>query len=420
MNLSPSASAPGIAFDPQAFRARFPLLARPARGGKSMVYLDNAATTQKPDTVIATIDRYYTTMNANVHRGIHQLAEEATEAFEAARGKIASYLGAWGPSSVIFTRGTTEAINLVAQSWGRANLRPGDAILLTAMEHHSNLVPWQLIAEATGATLRFLPVTSAGTLDLDGLTKRLDGVKLVAITQMSNVLGTINPVREITAAAHAAGAVVLIDGAQSAPYLSVDIQALDCDFFACSGHKMLGPTGVGVLVGRPSLLESMPPFLGGGEMISKVTLERSTWAEVPHKFEAGTPNIAGVIGLGAAVDVLTGLDRDTALAHEHALTSYALEQLAGIDGLRIFGQAPERGGAISFAIDGVHPHDIAHFVDQDGVAVRAGHMCAQPLIRALGETALTRASLYFYNLRDDVDALVAALRRVKGFFDRAP
>jgi len=407
-------------FDPAVFRAQFPILDRPVRANQKLVYLDNAATTQKPVQVLDMVSDYYLTMNANVHRGIHRLAELATEHYEGARGKVALFLNAPTERSIVFTRGTTEAINLVAHSWGRANLASGDVILLTEMEHHSNLVPWQMLAEATGVTLAFIPVTPEGELDMALLPDLLDErVKLVSVTHMSNVLGTINPVERIIEEAHKVGALVMLDGAQTAPYMPVDVTALDCDFFAFSGHKVMGPTGIGVLYARESLLEKMPPFLGGGEMISKVTLEKSTWAEIPQKFEAGTPNISGAIGLGAAIDVMNGLDREGARRHDDALVRYAMESLDGIKGLRVFGRAAQRGGAISFSLAGVHPHDVAHFVDQDGVAVRAGHMCAQPLIRKLGETALTRASLYFYNTREDIDALVAALRRVKGFFDRA-
>lgn len=407
-------------FDPIAFRAQFPILERTVRDGKKLVYLDSAATTQKPLVVLDCVRDYYLTMNANVHRGIHRLAELATEAYEQSRVRVAQFIHAPEERSVVFTRGTTESINIVAQSWGRANLGPGDAILCTEMEHHSNLVPWQMLAEATGAALRFIPVTPSGELAMDALPRLLDDrVKIVAVTHMSNVLGTINPVEEIIAAAHRIGAVVLIDGAQTAPYMPIDVQALNCDFYVFSGHKVMGPTGIGVLYARASILEKMPPFLGGGEMISKVTFEKSTWAEIPQKFEAGTPNISGAIGLGAAIDVLAGMDREGARRHDDALVGYAIAQLRDVNGLKIYGEAPKRGGAISFAIAGVHPHDIAHFVDQDGIAVRAGHMCAQPLVRKLGETALTRASLYFYNNQDDIDALVKSLRRVKGFFDRA-
>jgi len=407
-------------FDPAEFRSRFPILNQTVRDGKPLVYLDSAATTQKPRAVLENIQTYYTTMNANVHRGIHRLAELATENYEAARGKVADFIGAPDARSIIFTRGTTEAINLVAQTWGRSNLKAGDTILLSEMEHHSNLVPWQMLAEVTGAALVFIPVLPNGELDMDAFARLVTNrVKLVSVTHMSNVLGTVNPVEEIIAAAHRVGAVVVIDGAQSVPYMPIDVAAMNCDFLAFSGHKMMGPTGIGVLYAKPELQEKMPPFLGGGEMISKVTLEKSTWAEIPHKFEAGTPNISGTIGLGAAIDVLMSLDRTGARRHEDELTCYTLGKLQEIDGLTIIGQAKRRGGAISFSIKGVHPHDIAHFVDQDGIAVRAGHMCAQPLIRKMGETALTRASLYFYNNRDDIDALATSLRRVKGFFDRA-
>lgn len=407
-------------FDPVAFRARFPILSRPVRDNTKLVYLDNAATTQKPLEVLDCLRDYYLTMNANVHRGIHRLAELATEHYENARAKTAKFLNAPSERSIVFTRGTTEAINLVAQSWGRANLKAGDAILLTEMEHHSNIVPWQLVAEATGARLKYIPFDDKGELVLDQLDAMLaDRVKIVSVTHMSNVLGTINPVDRIIRAARRVGALVMLDGAQTAPYMPIDVQALDCDFFAFSGHKIMGPTGIGVLYARASVLEKMPPFLGGGEMISKVTLEKSTWAEIPQKFEAGTPNISGAIGLGAAIEVMNTMDFEGARRHEDALTDYTLERLAEVPGLTVHGRAARRGGAISFAIKGVHPHDVAHFVDQDGIAVRAGHMCAQPLVRKLGETALTRASLYFYNTREDIDALVAALKKVKGFFDRA-
>lgn len=407
-------------FNPVSFRADFPILASCVHGDKPLVYLDSAATAQKPTCVIDAVRDFYLTSNANVHRGIHQLAERATEQFENARASVARFLHAPSERSIVFTRGATESLNLVAQSWGRANLKPGDVVLLTEMEHHGNLVPWQMIAEATGASLRFIPVTPEGELDLTTLPALLDGpVKLVAITHMSNVLGTINPVENIIAAAHAAGAVVLVDGAQTAPYMPIDVQKLDADFFVFSGHKVMGPTGIGVLYAREALLEAMPPFLGGGEMISKVTFQKSTWAEIPQKFEAGTPNIAGAIGLGRALDYLAGIDRDGARRHDDDLVTYAIDALDSIDGLTLFGRAARRGGALSFSLAGAHPHDIAHFLDQDGIAVRAGHMCAQPLIRKLGENALTRASLYFYNTRDDVDALVASIRKVKGFFDRA-
>ncbi|HMP89610.1 MAG TPA: cysteine desulfurase [Kiritimatiellia bacterium] len=407
-------------FDPAAFRLQFPILARKVRDDRPLVYLDNAATTQKPLAVLDNLRNYYLTMNANVHRGIHLLAELATEHYEGSRSKIARFIGAPGARSIIFTRGTTEAINLVAQTWGRANIKQGDIILLSEMEHHSNLVPWQLLAELSGAQLRFIPVTPVGELDMDVFHRLLDRrVKLVSVTHMSNVLGTINPVEEIIHAAHNIGAVVVIDGAQSVPYMPIDVVSLKCDFFAFSGHKVMGPTGIGVLYASESLQEEMPPFLGGGEMISKVTLEKSTWAEIPHKFEAGTPNISGAIGLGSAIDVVSGMDREGARRHEDDLTAYTLKRLDEIAGVRIFGRAGKRGGAISFSLEGVHPHDVAHFLDQDGVAVRAGHMCAQPLIRKMGETALSRASLYFYNNHEDIDAMIESLKRVKEFFNRA-
>lgn len=413
----PSVAVP---LDPERVRSDFPILAQRVRDGKPLVYLDNAATTQKPKVVIDAVAAYYREINANVHRAIHRLAELATEAYENARRQIAAFIQAPSERSIIFTRGTTEAINLVAHAWGLRALRPGDEILLSGMEHHSNLVPWQLLAARTGAGLKFIPVTEAGELDLDAFHRLLTPrVKMLSVTHMSNVLGTINPVRELVAAAQAIGARTLIDGAQSVPHLPVSVASLGCDFLAFSGHKMCGPTGIGVLYGREDLLEQMDPFLGGGEMISKVTLERSTWAELPHKFEAGTPDIAGAIGLGVAVEYLTRLGMDAIQAHEHELTRYAMEQLQVVPGLTVHGHARQRGGAISFSMQGIHPHDVAHFVDRDGIAIRAGHMCAQPLMRQRGVAALSRASLYFYNTRAEVDALVRSLLTVQEFFARA-
>lgn len=408
------------AFNPAALRADFPILSQRVRDGRPLVYLDNAATTQKPNAVIEAVDGYYREINANVHRAIHRLAELATEAYEDARRKIASFIRAPDERGVIYTRGTTEAINLVAHAWGDRHVRAGDEILLSEMEHHSNLVPWQMLALRTGAVLRFIPVTDAGELDCTQLPTLLSPrVKLVAVTQMSNVLGTINPVGEIVRAAHAVGARVLMDAAQSVPHLPVDFTGVGCDFMAFSGHKMCGPTGIGVLVAKPELLDGMDPFLGGGEMINRVTLEQSTWAEPPHKFEAGTPNISGAIGLGAAVDYLTSVGMDAIHRYETQLTRYAIDALGAVPGLSIHGRAVERGGAISFSLEGVHPHDVAHFVDRDGIAIRAGHMCAQPLMKKRGVNALSRASLYFYNTREEIDALVKSLQSVQEFFARA-
>ncbi len=423
MTTSATMTAPvadELGLDMAALRAEFPMLHRTVHEGQRLVYLDNAATTQKPAAVIDAVADYYRTCNANVHRALHQVAAEATALYEAARTDLAGFIGAPETECIVFTRGTTESINLVAHGWGDAILKPGDEIVLSEMEHHSNLIPWQLLAARTGAQLQFIPVLDDGTLDLEAYRKLLSGnVKLVAITHMSNLLGTINPVREMVAEAHRAGALVLVDGAQSVPHFPVNVTDLDCDFLAFSGHKMLGPTGIGVLYARRNLLESMQPFLGGGEMILKVDWRSATWAEIPHKFEAGTPNMAGAIGLGAAVRWLRQFGMDTLHRHEAALTQYAIERLEEVPGLEIFGHAPERGGAVSFSLDGIHPHDVAQFVDQQGIAIRAGHMCVQPLIRQLGHAALSRASFYLYNAEDDVDALVAALHKTREFFDHA-
>jgi cysteine desulfurase/selenocysteine lyase len=413
------ATPPSDRFDPARIRKDFPILSTTVRDGKKLVYLDNAATTQKPLAVIEAMGSYYREINANVHRGIHRLAELATESYEEARRKAAAFIHAPDARGIIFTRGTTEGINLVAHAWGDSFVRSGDEIILSEMEHHSNLVPWQLLAKRSGAKLRFIPVLDDGQLDMTAYHNLLSNkVKLVAVTQMSNVLGTINPAKEIVAAAHAAGAKVLLDGAQSVPHLPVDVQDLGCDFLAFSGHKMVGPTGIGILYAREELQEAMEPFLGGGEMISKVTWEQSTWAEIPHKFEAGTPNISGAIVLGVAMDYLRGIGLDHIHAYERELTEYAIRKLSEVPGLKVIGRAPERGGAVSFDLEGIHPHDVAHFVDKDGIAVRAGHMCAQPLMRKFGFAALSRASLYFYNVREEIDQLAASLHRVKGYFSR--
>ncbi len=410
-------SARRASFDPRTVRRDFPVLQQTVRG-KPLTYLDNAATTQKPSEVIQAVCQYYGTCNANVHRAFHFLAEEATRRYEDVRKAAAAWIGAGSPREIIFTRGTTEGINLVAHGWARKFLKPGDAILLTEMEHHSNLIPWQLAAKATGAALRFVPVLPDGTLDLDAFHRHLaDGaVKLVAVTQMSNVLGTVNPVRDLAAAAHKAGALMLVDGAQSVAHMPVSVRDLGCDFLAFSGHKMCGPMGIGVLYGRADLLEAMDPFLGGGEMIDRVGLEDSTWAEIPHKFEAGTPNVSSAIGLGAAFDYLNRLGRETLADYERGLTGRAVDALRALPGVRVFGDAPERGGAVSFDVDGVHPHDLAQFLDGDGIAIRAGHLCCQPLMRRLGVPAVNRASLAFYNLEEEVNRLADAIGRARAYF----
>jgi cysteine desulfurase/selenocysteine lyase len=403
-------------------RGDFPLLGRLVHG-RRLVYLDSAATSQKPREVLDALLHYYHDYNANVHRGIYEIAEEATARYEEARAKVAAFLGAARPEEIVFTRGTTEAINLVAATWGRATVRAGDEILLTEMEHHSNIVPWQLLAAERGAVLRYVPVTDEGRLDLDTIDRLLTpGTRLVALTHQSNVLGTVNPVRSIAERAHAVGARVLVDAAQSVPHQAVDVRALDVDFLAFSGHKMLGPTGSGGLWARYDLLDAMPPYHGGGEMIMTVGLESSTYKTPPHKFEAGTPNIADSIALGVATDYLRRIGLDAVAAHEHALTDYALRQLRDVPGVRILGPevAQDRGGAISFTMDVAHPHDIAQVLDQQGIAVRAGHHCAEPLHRRFGISASARASLHLYNTAEDIDALVEGLGTVRRFFTRTP
>jgi cysteine desulfurase/selenocysteine lyase len=399
--------------DIERVRADFPALSRTVHG-RPLVFLDSAASSQKPLPVLEAMERVYRECYANVHRGIYAFSEEATLAYENARDRVASFINAPVREGIIFTRNTTEAINLVAYAWGRMNIRSGDRILLTEMEHHSNLVPWQLLAQEKGAQLVYLPITDDGLLRMDLLDSLLDErVKLVAVTMMSNVLGTVNPVKEIICRAHAAGAVVLVDAAQSVPHMPVDVQDLDCDFLAFSGHKMCGPTGIGVLYGKEALLEAMPPFLGGGDMIRKVEWESATWNRLPWKFEAGTPAFVEGIGLGAAVDYLTGIGMEAIAAHERELTAYALERLSALPGLNIVGPpAHQRGGVVAFTFRGIHPHDIAHMLDMEGIAVRAGHHCAQPLHRRLGLTATVRASFYLYNTAEEVDALARALERI--------
>jgi cysteine desulfurase/selenocysteine lyase len=424
----------------ERIRDDFPVL-RQFVHGKPLVYFDNAATSQKPRAVIEALHDYYTRYNANVHRGIHALAERATREYERAREKLARFLNAPSPETVIFTRGTTEAINLVAYTWARANLRPGDEVLTTWMEHHSNIVPWYQVAAATGAVIRRIPLAPDGTLDFSGtgvspvrssvvagktggtpVPLITDRTRLVALTHCSNVLGTINPVRPIADAAHRQGALVLVDAAQSAPHLSVDVQALGCDFLALSGHKMCGPTGSGVLYGRRELLEAMPPFLGGGEMIREVRADGFTCNDLPYKFEAGTPSIAEAIGLGVAVDYLTGIGFGRIREHEVDLTGYALARLQEFPEVVVYGPADarQRGGLVAFTLGDIHPHDLATFLDQEGVAIRAGHHCAQPLHRHLGLNATTRASFYLYNTRDEVDRFIEALHHAKKFFGACP
>ena len=398
-------------------RRDFPAL-RQEVNGKPLVYLDNAASTQKPDAVIDAISRYYRRDHANVHRGIHELARRATEAYEGARERVARFLGAGDPAEVIWTRGTTEAINLVANAWGGTFLREGDEIVLSTQEHHSNLVPWQLVAARAGARLRFLEIDGEGRLRLEQLPELLSPrTRMVALSHVSNALGTVNPVAEIAERVHAAGALLLVDGAQGAPHLPIDVAALGCDFYAVSGHKMCGPTGIGALWGRRALLERMEPYQGGGEMISVVERERSTWAAVPHKFEAGTPNVAGAVGMGAAADYLAGVGHDALAEHERTVLDYALDRLAPVDGIRLFGPpADERCGVVSFLLDHAHAHDISTILDAEGVAVRAGHHCAQLVMKHFGVPATTRASFYFYNDTEDVDRLVEGLDRVKAIF----
>jgi cysteine desulfurase/selenocysteine lyase len=402
----------------ESIRADFPILEREVRPGIPLVYLDSAATSQKPRQVIEAMDSYYQTTNANIHRGIHTIAEESTAAYESARKKIADFIGAGSPSEVIFTRNTTESINLVAWSWGRANLEEEDLIVLTEMEHHSNLVPWQMLAAEMNLRLEFIPVSDEGLLDLDAYAQMLAfEPKLVAFTHMSNVLGTINPAEEIVRMAHEAGAITLIDGAQSAPHISVSVEKLDADFFAFSGHKMCGPTGIGVLFGRREILESMPPFLGGGDMIKRVHLRSFSPNVLPHKFEAGTPAIAEAIGLGAAVDYLSSIGMKKIQEHESQIISLVLERLEEVPGVTVFGpDAGQKGGVASFTLDQIHAHDVSQILDTVGVAVRAGHHCAMPLHNKFGITATARASFYLYNSFEEVDRLVAGLYKVKKIF----
>ena len=402
--------------DVEAIRQDFPILATTMHG-RPLVYLDSAASSQKPRVVLDAEREFYETTNANIHRGVYALSAEATRRYDVAREKLAAYLGAAHAHEVIFTRGTTESINLVAQSWARPRLKPGDEILLTEMEHHSNIVPWQLVAEQTGAIVRAAPITDRGELDLERFASLVtDRTKIVAVAHVSNALGTINPVRRIADLAHAAGAVLVVDGAQAAPHLPVDVEALGADFYALSSHKMLGPTGVGVLYGRESLLDAMPPYQGGGDMINTVTFSGSTWAPLPAKFEAGTPNIAGAVGFGAAVDYIEQIGRDRIAEHEHALLAHATDRVTEVPGLRIIGTAPIKASVLSFVMEGIHPHDIGTILDSEGVCIRAGHHCAQPLMKRMGVPATARASFAVYNTEREADALVAALHKARELF----
>ncbi len=406
----------GGSFDVMRLREDFPILKEKIHG-KPLVYFDNGATSQKPRAVIDALDRYYRAENSNIHRGVHALSERATAAYEAAREKVRHFINAGSDKEIIFVRGTTEAINLVAQSYGRSFLKPGDEIIVSAMEHHSNIVPWQMLCEQTGAKLRVIPINHDGELVMEEFRRLLnDKTKFVSVTHVSNALGTIVPVKEIIALAHERGVPVLLDGAQAVPHLRVDVQDLGCDFYAFSGHKMFGPTGVGVLYGRRALLEKMPPYQGGGDMSSLVTFEKTHYNVLPYKFEAGTPHIAGGIGLGAAIDYLLALDWDALAAHEHRLLSCATDALASIDGLRIIGTAKEKAGVLSFVLDHVHAHDVGTILDQEGVAVRAGHHCAMPVMQRFGVPATTRASFAFYNTTEEIDVLAQAIHRVRKVF----
>ena len=403
-------------FDVEKIRGDFPVLKQTIHG-KPLVYLDNAATAQKPFAVIEAIRKFHEVDCANIHRGVHELSQRSTAAYEETRAKMKRFLNARSKTELIFVRGTTEGINLVASSWGHKNVREGDEIVISAMEHHSNIVPWQLLCETTGAKLRVIPINDRGELILEEYARLLNPrTRMVAVAHVSNALGTVNPVKEIVAMAHRAGALALVDGAQAAPHMKVDVQALDADFYALSGHKMVGPTGIGILYGKSKLLNAMPPYQGGGDMIKAVTFEKTTYNDLPYKFEAGTPNIAGGIGLGAAVDYLSRIGLDRIAAYEHQLLVYGTQAIEQIPGLRIIGAAREKAAVLSFVIDGIHPHDIGTVLDRLGIAVRTGHHCAQPVMDRFGVPATTRASLAFYNTMREIDALAAGLRKVKEFF----
>ena len=403
-------------FPVATYRQDFPILGQTVRGNP-LVYLDNAATAQKPHQVIEALDEYYRTYNSNIHRGVHTLSEVATDAYENARRKIQHFINAETLKEIIFVRGTTEAINLVAQSYGRSKLRAGDEIIVSVMEHHSNIVPWQLLCEQTGAVLKVIPINDAGELVMDEYKNLLgDKTRIVAISHISNALGTINPIAEITALAHEVNAVVIIDGAQAAPHTRLDVAALDCDFYAFSGHKLFGPTGIGVLYGKQALLEDMPPYHGGGDMIKMVTFEKTLYNDLPYKFEAGTPYIAGVIGLGAAVDYLTDVGVDSIRDYEHELLQYATRAASTVPGLRLIGTAAEKASILSFVVDGIHPHDLGTILDHDGIAIRTGHHCAMPVMERYGIPATARASFAFYNTTEEVDKLITGIDKAKNIF----
>jgi cysteine desulfurase / selenocysteine lyase len=412
----PNQQSPPTPLDVNRIREDFPILKQLVRG-KPLIYLDNAASAQKPQAVIDALSQFYSTSYANVHRGIHWLSERATEAYETARRSVQRFIGAAEADEIIFVRGTTEAINLVAQTYGRTHVQAGDEILISTMEHHSNIVPWQMLCEATGAVLRVVPISDDGELLLDAYERLLTTkTRLIAIAHVSNVLGTINPIRKIVEIAHRHQVPVLVDGAQAAPHVALDVSALDCDFYAFSGHKLFGPTGVGVLYGKASLLEAMPPYQGGGHMIQSVTFEKTTYNKVPDRFEAGTPNIAGVVGLGAAIDYVSKIGMESITAYERELLVYATDRLSRISGVRLIGTAKEKVGVLSFVVDGVHPHDLGTLLDNEGIAIRAGHHCAQPLMSRFGVPATARASLAFYNTREDIDALTAGIHKAIEFF----
>lgn len=403
----------GPAFDVQAIREDFPILQATVHG-KPLCYLDNAATSQKPRTVIEATDVYYSEHNSNIHRGVHTLSQLATEQYEAARSKTQRFINAARAEEIIFVRGTTEAINLVATAFGRTNVNAGDEVLITAMEHHSNIVPWQMLCEEKGARLRVAPITDEGELVVDEFDNLLSSkTRIVSFVHISNSLGTINPIGRLIESAHRAGAVVVVDGAQAAPHTKIDVQKLGCDFYAFSGHKVYGPTGIGVLYGKASLLDATPPYQGGGDMISSVTFEKTTYNSLPHKFEAGTPNIAGTIGLGAAIDYVNQIGLDRIARYEHELLSYGTQSLSGIPGVRLIGTAKQKAGILSFVMDGIHPHDVGTVLDREGVAIRTGHHCTMPLMQRLGVPATSRASFAFYNTREEIDALVSGIHKVK-------
>jgi cysteine desulfurase/selenocysteine lyase len=413
---SDTSIAPPRALDADRVREQFPILRRQI-GDRPLVYLDSAATTQKPQSVIDAVSRYYEEINSNVHRGVHRLSEEATNAYEGARKKIRTFINAKDWQEIVWVRGTTEGINLVAQSWGRSRLGKGDEVLLTTMEHHSNIVPWQILCEQTGATLRIAPIGDDGSLLLEEFEKVLsDRTRVVAVTHASNALGTVNPIREIVALAHAVGAVAVIDGAQATAHLPVDVRDLDCDFYAFSGHKMFGPTGIGALYAKREHLEAMPPWMGGGDMISMVTFRETHYSDPPFRFEAGTPNIAGAVGMGAAVDFITGLGIDAIGAHERGLLEHGTARLGEVEGLRLIGTAPHKSAVFSFVLEGIHPHDIGTILDRRGIAIRTGHHCAQPVMQRFRVPATARASVSVYNTRRDLDDLVEGLEEVNRFF----